>query len=81
MKELKTGDRVKMSQNFINANLINPNCSDHIKEFCNCEGVVEDRMFYPSMPDFVAPEWNVRWEPSGLKYAYLPSELVKAKKK
>ena len=48
-------------------------CSwDHIAEFGDCEGVVEDRMF----DDPGAPELNVRWRPSGLRYGYHPDHLV-----
>ncbi len=43
--------------------------SDHIKEFGDCEGLVEDLMF----PEF--PDLNVRWRPSGLRYGYHPNDL------
>ena len=41
----------------------------------DCEGVVEDRMF-PNLTAKQAPELNVRWFPSMLRYGYDPSELV-----
>jgi hypothetical protein len=48
-------------------------CSgDHVDEFGDCVGVVED------LVDFgceLGPEVNVRWEPSGLRYGYLLDEL------
>lgn len=49
------------------------NCSSaHVDEFGDCVGIVEDPMFaeYPDL------EVNVRWLPSRLRYAYLPSDLV-----
>jgi len=48
-------------------------CStSHVDEFAGCVGVVEGPMF-PDDPS--APEVDVRWQPSGLRYGYHPSSL------
>lgn len=48
-------------------------CSwDHIEEFGGCTGTVQGPMFESSD----APEVDVRWEPSGLRYGYHPDDLV-----
>ena len=41
----------------------------HLKEFDGCEGVV---LGHP-VDDW--PEWDVRWEPSGLRYSYRAEDL------
>ena len=46
--------------------------SDHVDEFGDCVGLVEDRVF-PDNP--TAPEVNVRWLPSRLRYGYFPEDL------
>ena len=47
--------------------------SAHVDEFGDCVGVVQGPTF-PNVPD--APEVDVRWEPSQLRYGYLPEDLV-----
>jgi len=45
-------------------------CStNHVEEFGECIGLVED-LDSPSRPEI-----NVRWQPSGLRYAYNPKDL------
>lgn len=51
-------------------------CSwEHLKEFEDCIGLVEDHAIGPRGEKW--PEVNVRWQPSNLRYAYLPEDLVK----
>lgn len=47
-------------------------CAEHVEEFGGCEGVVEDLVNYGEQQ---GPEVNVRWQPSGLRYAYHPDQL------
>jgi hypothetical protein len=60
-------------------------CSGHhILEFGGCVGVVEGLLDYNNVPkdhpDYdvakIGPEWNVRWAPSQLRYAYGVEDLV-----
>lgn len=67
---MKTGDKVKMSENLKN-NLIEMDCKDHVDEFGDCEGIVEDKVWEDEN------DVNVRWKPSGLRYAYDPDTLIK----
>ena len=69
---MKKGDIVKMSDT-LKQGLKGNGCEEHVIEFGDCIGVVEDRC-YPN--DKEATEVNVRWQPSGLRYAYFPKELV-----
>lgn len=64
---IKKGDKVKMSV-CCKTELINSGCKDHVTEFGDCTGLVED----PIWPNGEGPEVNVRWEPSGLVYGYDP---------
>lgn len=68
----KPGALVKMSEEFKAKYREgdNPDMASHIDEFANCVGVV----LGPAEPEW--PEVDVRWKPSGLKYAYLPEDLV-----
>lgn len=58
----------------------------HIEEFGDCVGVVSGPTDYNNVPrehadydpDKVGPELDVRWEPSGLRYAYELSSLQPA---
>ena len=83
----KIGDRVKMSEEFKIPFTRKPNDKvtsdwlieevrsgheEHVKEFCHCEGIVVE---YPYGEEF--DEVDVKWEPSGLIYAYLPRDLIK----
>lgn len=44
----------------------------HVNEFGDCVGVVVDPV-WPGRPDL---EWNVRWQPSNLRYCYLEKDLI-----
>jgi len=44
----------------------------HIEEFGDCVGIVQGPMF---LPPSTAPEVDVRWQPSNLRYGYHPDEL------
>ena len=72
--KLRTGDLVKMSEE-LKAGLMKNGSEAHALEFGNCEGIVEDRMF-PNLPEKDAPEVNVRWLPSKLRYGYDSDELI-----
>lgn len=42
----------------------------HVQEFGNCVGIVQG----PTQPGW--PEVDVYWQPSNLRYSYLPKHLV-----
>ena len=65
--------RVRLTQAAQDA-LVANGCAEHVAEFGGCEGVVEDLVVWSA--DQIGPEVNVRWEPSGLRYAYHPDELA-----
>lgn len=69
MSEIKIGDRVKMSEE-LKKGMIANGSGDHIKEFGDCEGYVEENK------DGVC-DFEVRWEPSRLRYGYDAKDLVK----
>lgn len=79
---IKIGDKVKMSDNF-KKGLVENGCKDHVDEFGDCIGIVEDYVNYnndsENDPNKIGPEFNVRWQPSKLRYGYLPEELIKVK--
>src|SRR6478735_12776077 len=60
--------------------------SEHVDEFGECVGYVEDLVDYnnvpPNHPDYdsnkIGPEVNVRWLPSRLRYAYKAHDLEPA---
>lgn len=58
-------------------------CKEHIDEFGDCIGIVEDLVNYnndgENNPNKIGPEFNVRWQPSKLRYGYLPEDLIKIK--
>ena len=64
--EIKIGDKVKMSEGFKKRAMINS--QEHINEFGDCEGYTEE---------WEISDFDVRWEPSGLRYAYDSEDLVK----
>lgn len=66
MSNIKIGDKVKMSEDFKKRAMVNS--KEHIDEFGECEGYAEEG----EISDF-----DVRWEPSGLKYGYDENDLVK----
>lgn len=67
---MKAGDRVRMTRE-MKARWIahNPDNAEHIAEFEGCVGVVEGDVYGDG------EIWDVRWAPSGLRYAYLASDL------
>jgi hypothetical protein len=71
---MKKGDKVRMSKETKEILSINGSL-EHVMEFGDCVGIVEDRCF-PTLPEEVAPEYNVRWMPSNLRYGYSPKELI-----
>lgn len=77
---IKTGDEVKMSDT-LKKGLIENDCKDHVDEFGDCTGIVEDLVDYnndgENNPNKIGPEFNVRWQPSKLRYGYLPEDLIK----
>lgn len=48
---------------------------EHVDEFGECVGVVQGLLDYGSQQ---GPEVDVRWQPSNLRYGYLPEELILA---
>lgn len=68
---IKIGDIVRMTDLFLFENRWNLFIKSHIEEFGNCFGLVEDLCF----EGLVDSEVNVRWFPSGFRYAYSPNDL------
>lgn len=68
---MKPGDVVRMNAACKRA-LFKTGSHDHVREFGRCYGVVIGFTDYGSQQ---GPEWDVRWEPSKLKYAY-PEEYL-----
>ncbi len=68
---MKEGTKVKMKNSF-KQKLLKNGSEDHILEFGDCTGIVIG-LTHPELPgvDDVA----VRWQPSGLRYNYSPSDL------
>lgn len=79
---IKSGDKVKMSD-ALKESLIKNGCKEHVDEFGDCIGIVQDYVNYNSNgendPRKIGPELNVRWLPSNLRYGYSPDELIKQK--
>ena len=72
---MERGTRVKMSTKL--KKVLRANGSgEHVKEFGRCEGIVEEHLSHNGIE---WPEVNVRWEPSKLRYGYLPDQLVRVK--
>lgn len=46
---------------------------EHLKEFGDCTGIVQGLTEYGNQQ---GPEVDVRWQPSNLRYAYMPDDLV-----
>ena len=44
----------------------------HLEEFGDCVGILEGPIDLGAQ---LGPEWDVRWQPSGLRYAYHPDDL------
>lgn len=79
---IKSGDLVKMNQK-LKDELISNDCKEHVDEFGECIGIVEDKVNYnrdgENDPDKIGPEYNVRWYPSKLRYGYSLEQLEKIK--
>lgn len=70
---MKKGDRVRMTEAHKQA-LKRNGCSDHVNEFGSCVGIVQGNIAYSDGQ--VGPEWDVRWQPSNLRYAYPEVSLL-----
>lgn len=72
--KLKPGDVVKMTAAF-KKRIKNPKkgSPDHLKEFGSCHGIVDGPVDYGTQK---GPELDVRWQPSGLRYAYAAKDLA-----
>lgn len=66
------GTNVRMGE-AIKKQLVANGCAEHVEEFGDCVGVVEGPTDYGTSR---GPEVDVRWQPSNLRYAYHPEELV-----
>lgn len=69
---MSPGTRVRMSEH-LKAQFIKNDCQEHVDEFGHCEGIVQGPVDWGSCK---GPEVDVRWQPSNLRYAYHPDELV-----
>lgn len=65
------GTKVRMTEGHKNVLLRNGN-RYHVQEFGHCVGVVDGPTDYGSQQ---GPEVDVYWQPSDLRYAYLPENL------
>lgn len=82
---LEPGRRVRLTRRF-RKTMRWSGSRAHIKEFGRCVGIVQGPTDYnnvqPGHPDYdeskVGPELDVRWLPSGLRYAYPPDALEPA---
>jgi len=71
-KHVRLHDRGLTSTDYDDPNYVCIFCSnDHVEEFGECVGIVEDPVF----PQYPHLEVNVRWQPSNLRYGYLPEDL------
>ncbi len=61
---MKIGDQVRMNE-ALKAGLAQNGCQEHVDEFGACKGAIIGRS-----DDHEPVAWDVRWQPSGLKYAY-----------
>jgi hypothetical protein len=68
-------DKVKLTKNAKNYYLKH-NMKEHVAEFGNCIGIV----IGPTFKNGEGNEIDVKWQPSNLRYAYLPHELEKVVK-
>lgn len=69
---MKPGDIVRMNAACKRA-LFKTGSHDHVREFGRCYGVVIGLTDYGNLQ---GPEWDVRWRPSDLRYAYAEEHLV-----
>lgn len=65
---MKPGDKVRLTEAYKQM-LISNDCADHVEEFGDCVGIVEEPI------ENSWPEFNVRWQPSQLRYGYHPDHL------
>ncbi len=65
------GARVRMTE-ALKAGLRVNDCAAHVEEFGDCVGIVD------GPADGYGPDLDVRWQPSGLRYAYLAKWLEAA---
>lgn len=72
---MKPGTKIKMTQTYKDG-LSKNGSQKHVKEFGECIGIVIGLTDYGSQK---GPEVDVRWQPSDLRYAYLPEELERVK--
>jgi hypothetical protein len=75
---LRKGDKVRMTVEF--KTRMRVSSVGHIIEFGNCVGIVQGFIDYHNDGDMldhgkIGPEVDVRWQPSNLRYAYMPEEL------
>jgi hypothetical protein len=75
---LRKGDKVRMTDEF--KTRMRVSSVGHIVEFGECVGIVQGFIDYHNDGDMldhgkIGPEVDVRWQPSNLRYAYLPSDL------
>ena len=66
---MKPGDRVRMKEELKLALSAN-GCTQHVREFGKCVGVIVGRS-----DDCEPVSWDVRWQPSKLRYGYLEQHL------
>ncbi len=67
---MEKGTRVRMTA-ALKAKLGGDSCR-HVREFGACIGVVQGLVDFGKQK---GPEVDVRWQPSNLRYGYLPEEL------
>lgn len=70
-ERIARGTQVRMSET-LKASLIANGCADHVEEFGDWVGTVDGPTDYGAHS---GPEVDVRWQPSGLRYAYAPEHL------
>lgn len=72
MAVFRRGDRVKISKEL--KRIFRSNGSaEHVREFGGCLGIVDGPTDYGG--GVYGPELDIRWQPSGLRYAYAPEYL------
>jgi CMP/dCMP kinase len=75
---MKPGTRVVMSAQ-LKRDLVAAGSGEHVAEFGECIGIVDGPTDYNEAggadPAKIGPEVNVRWQPFGLRFGYLPEGL------
>ena len=80
MRQPEIGEYVRMSAHLKRRLSVGRGLNDnraHLREFGSCVGVVTGPVEYDKKHS--GPEVNVRWLPDGVRMAYHPNDLVKAK--